>query len=132
MARIKGLFARIERWTDVETREIHWRSISRDNVTTLYGKDNNSRILDPEDKDPSHPTRIFTWLICESYRRQRKRHRPRVRGRERRQYGSTQANERNRVRTANRYLKRIKYGNHVSRLLRPQLDPDEVDVRGGL
>src|SRR5215471_3207326 len=39
--RIEGLFARIERWTKVATGEIHWRSISRDNVTTLYGKDNN-------------------------------------------------------------------------------------------
>ncbi|RYF38929.1 MAG: toxin, partial [Comamonadaceae bacterium] len=32
-----------------------------------------------------------------------------------------QANERNRVRTANRYLKRIKYGNRVSRLIQPDL-----------
>ena len=32
-----------------------------------------------------------------------------------------QANERNRVRTANRYLKRIKYGNRVSRLVQPDL-----------
>jgi hypothetical protein len=34
--RIEGLFARIERWTNRETGELHWRSISRDNVTTLY------------------------------------------------------------------------------------------------
>src|SRR4029077_42320 len=33
----------------------------------------------------------------------------------------TQANERNRSRSANRYLKRIKYGNTVSRLLQPDL-----------
>jgi hypothetical protein len=39
---------------------VHWRSISRDNILTLYGKDENSRIADP-------PTRrIFTWLICET------------------------------------------------------------------
>src|SRR5437764_6163444 len=62
--RIEGLFARIERWTNVQTGEIHWRSITKDNVTTLYGKDNNSRIFDP---DPQHPTRIFTWIICASY-----------------------------------------------------------------
>src|SRR4051794_24939816 len=47
--RIEGLFARIERWTEVATGEIHWRSISRDNVTTLYGKDNASRVFDPAD-----------------------------------------------------------------------------------
>src|SRR5207249_11864658 len=33
--RIEGLFARIERWTNQTTREVHWRSISRDNITTL-------------------------------------------------------------------------------------------------
>ncbi|RVM04162.1 SpvB/TcaC N-terminal domain-containing protein [Sinorhizobium meliloti] len=43
--RIEGLFARIERWTNVATGEIHWRSITRDNVTTIYGKDHNSRIF---------------------------------------------------------------------------------------
>src|SRR5262249_49339009 len=60
--RIEGLFARIERWTDRATGEIHWRSITRDNVTTLYGKAAESRIA-----DPAHPARVFTWLICESY-----------------------------------------------------------------
>ena len=39
-----------------------WRSISKDNVTTWYGKTDESRITDPAD-----PTRIFSWLICESY-----------------------------------------------------------------
>ncbi len=53
--RIEGLFARIERWTNMATGEIHWHSITRDNVTTLYGKDNNSRIVNPT--DPSRPTR---------------------------------------------------------------------------
>src|SRR5688572_15339717 len=33
--RIEGLFARIERWTS-EAGDVHWRSISRDNVTTIY------------------------------------------------------------------------------------------------
>ncbi len=60
--RIEGLFARIERWLNQATGEIHWRSISRDNVTTLYGKTSESRIADPND-----PTRIFSCLICESY-----------------------------------------------------------------
>ena len=44
----KGLFARIERWTNAQTGDIHWRSISKDNITTLYGKTQlNSRIVDP-------------------------------------------------------------------------------------
>src|SRR5215218_9483352 len=43
--RIEGLFARIERWTNTATGEIHWRSITGDNVTTLYGKDSDSRVF---------------------------------------------------------------------------------------
>jgi hypothetical protein len=31
------------------TGEIHWRSITWDNVTTLYGKDDTSRIFYPTD-----------------------------------------------------------------------------------
>ncbi len=52
--RTEGLFARIERWTNVDNGETHWRSISKDNVTTLYGvrqstdKDQvESQIADP-------------------------------------------------------------------------------------
>src|SRR6266568_1597434 len=47
--RIEGLFVRIERWTNQTNGEIHWRSISRDNITTLYGKTAESRIADPGD-----------------------------------------------------------------------------------
>jgi len=60
--RIEGLFARIERWTERASRKMHWRSISKDNITTLYGRTADSQIVDPPD-----PTRIFSWLNCESY-----------------------------------------------------------------
>src|SRR5687768_12427563 len=56
--RVEGLFARIERWTEHATGAIHWRSISRDNVTTLYGRTPESRISDPGD-----PHRVFSWQI---------------------------------------------------------------------
>lgn len=60
--RIEGLFARIERWSKIGSPgEVHWRSISKDNILTLYGHDANSRIADPLDA-----SRIFSWLICES------------------------------------------------------------------
>ena len=60
--RTEGLFARIERWTRKPDGDIHWRSISKDNITTLYGlresNDNdvpvNSRIADPK-----LPYRVF-------------------------------------------------------------------------
>ena len=60
--RIEGLFARIERWSKINSpSDVHWRSISKDNVLTVYGRDTNSRIADPLDAG-----RIFSWLICES------------------------------------------------------------------
>ena len=39
--RIEGLFARIERWTRLDDGTTHWRSISKDNVLTVYGFDAN-------------------------------------------------------------------------------------------
>jgi hypothetical protein len=60
--RIEGLFARIERWTATDTGISHWHSISRDNVTTLYGYDASSRVADPSD-----PRKVFSWQICRSW-----------------------------------------------------------------
>ena len=56
--RIEGLFARIERWTKVDDQISHWRTITRDNVTTIFGFDENSRIVDPHNS-----RRIFSYLI---------------------------------------------------------------------
>jgi hypothetical protein len=59
--RVDRLFARIERWTRQRDGDVHWRSISKDNIVTLYGREADSRVADPED-----PLCIFTWLICET------------------------------------------------------------------
>jgi len=130
--RTEGLFARIERWQwipsggdprpEAEQRaDVHWRSISKDNIITIYGADPNSHIADPE-----HPERIFSWLICESrddkgngirylYKAEDGTYMPRP--------GQlnpfSQAHQRNRGaandqrRTAQRYLHRILYGNRA-------------------
>src|SRR5689334_24816240 len=37
--RIEGLFSRIERWTSLQNGDVHWRSITRDKVTYLFGRD---------------------------------------------------------------------------------------------
>lgn len=111
--RIEGLFARIERWTEITTGEIHWRSITRDNVTTLYGKDKNSRIIDPADPAPDHPTHIFSWLICQSYDDKGNAIVYEYAEENDDNIDRAKANERNRLRTANRYLKRVKYGNRA-------------------
>jgi RHS repeat-associated protein len=118
--RVEGGFARIERWTEVATGEIHWRSLTRDNVTTWYGKDANSRIANSADPAPK-PSRIFSWLICESDDDKGNAIVYRYAAEDDRNVDRGQANERNRVRTANRYLKRVEYGNRVSRLIQPDL-----------
>ncbi|MGI8960801.1 MAG: SpvB/TcaC N-terminal domain-containing protein [Bryobacteraceae bacterium] len=103
--RIEGLFARIERWTNIANGEIHWRSITRDNVTTLYGKDRNSQISDAE--------RVFSWSICQSYDDKGNAIVYEYAEENADNVDLAQANERNRTRTANRYVKRIKYGNRA-------------------
>jgi RHS repeat-associated protein len=115
--RIEGLFARIERWTRRSDGDVHWRSISRDNILTLYGKDAGSRVADPEDA-----LRIFTWLICET----RDDKGNAVLYEYNRENGVgvdlTRAHERNRGdrkdarRSANHYLKTIRYGNRSTLL----------------
>ena len=46
--RIEGLFARIERWTRLNnSSDVHWRSISKDNILTIYGHNVSSRVFDP-------------------------------------------------------------------------------------
>jgi len=118
LPRIEGLFSRIERWTHKKSGDIHWRSISKDNVLSIYGKNESSRIVAPDNK-----TQIFSWLISEA----------------RDDKGNviiydyktddgigvdlTQPNEQNRGgineqrRGNNRYLKRIRYGNETTLLI---------------
>jgi hypothetical protein len=114
--RIEAAFARIERWTAVATGRTHWRSISRDNVTALYGTDSESWIADPAD-----PTRVFSWLIAATYDDKGNALVYEYAGEDEANVDRSGANERNRVRTANRYLKSVKYGNRVSCLVEPDL-----------
>lgn len=63
--RTEGLFARIEKWanTDESARgDVHWRVTTKDNVTSLYGRTQASRIADPNDE-----ARIFQWLLDETH-----------------------------------------------------------------
>jgi len=115
--RIEGLFARIERWTsEADTAETFWRSISKDNITTWYGKTAESRIADPEDG-----SRIFSWLICETHDDKGNVMVYEYKREDSAGLDLAQAHERNRTddphsansRAVNQYLKRIRYGNHA-------------------
>ncbi len=56
--RIEGDFALIEQWTDSSSLLSHWKVVSADNITSMYGISDNGRIYNPE-----HPQQIFEWLI---------------------------------------------------------------------
>lgn len=123
--RIEGLFARIERWTRVaapragEPGGVHWRSLSKDNLLTLYGVDTDSRIADPL----ADAGRTFSWLISETRDDKGNAVLYRYQPEDGIGVDLAAAHQRNRGagddprRTANRYLKRVHYGNR-----RPLLD----------
>jgi RHS repeat-associated protein len=110
--RVEGLFSRIERWTSTAIpHECFWRSISRSNVTTWYGRTENSRIADPADA-----TRVFSWLICESYDYNGNVIAFEYKPENSDDIDPSRVNECNRTATtrrANRYLKHVRYGNNT-------------------
>jgi len=110
--RVEGLFARIERWINLsDPQDSFWRSISKDNITTWYGKTPESRIADPSD-----PSRVFSWLICESYDDKGNAVSYRYKLENSDKIGLTQAAERNRndtIRSPQRYIKHVYYGNRT-------------------
>ncbi|WP_417558415.1 SpvB/TcaC N-terminal domain-containing protein [Mesoflavibacter zeaxanthinifaciens] len=60
--RTEGLFARIEKWADKSTGDVYWKSISGENITSIYGETPASRIT-----NPNNPKHIFSWLLCKTY-----------------------------------------------------------------
>jgi len=60
--RTEGLFARIERWENNATHEVHWRATTKDNVTSIYGSTSASRIA-----DPVNGQRVYEWLLQETF-----------------------------------------------------------------
>jgi len=118
--RTEGLFARIERWTRLDDDTTHWRSISKDNILTVYGFDANSRIA-----DPCNPKNVFSWLICRSFDDKGNAIVYDYAEENGEGVDLNLANERHRERSANRYLQRVRYGNRAPLLF----DPAKPDLR---
>jgi RHS repeat-associated protein len=59
--RIEGLFARIEKKFNTDG-SIYWEAVTKDNITSIYGKSEESRISDPND-----PQKIFKWHLERSF-----------------------------------------------------------------
>ncbi|MEM9685877.1 MAG: SpvB/TcaC N-terminal domain-containing protein, partial [Bacteroidota bacterium] len=60
--RTEGLFARIEKWTEQATGIAHWQVTTKDNITSVYGQSENSRIAYPDE-----PAKTFKWCIEYTY-----------------------------------------------------------------
>jgi RHS repeat-associated protein len=121
--RVDTDFTRVERWTDAATGDDHWRTITREGVTTFYGRTGESRVADP--RNPSH---VYSWLGCESYDGKGNAAAYTYKAEDEAGVDLAAAHERHRTpqdRSANRYVKRVRYGNRVP--LRPTGAPLEVD-----
>lgn len=117
--RTEGLFARIERWTHRATGDAHWRAITRDNVLNIYGRSPAARIADPE-----RPERVFSWLLEETrddlgnvarytYKPEDGEGIDPGRASESNRFEARDDGSRTYRATAQRYLKRIQYGNRT-------------------
>jgi RHS repeat-associated protein len=60
--RVEGSFARVERRTHKVTGDTHWRSITADNVTSVFGLSPGARIANPK-----NPLQVFRWLLEATY-----------------------------------------------------------------
>lgn len=107
--RVEAGFARIERWTHPTTKDVHWRTISRENVTRVYGASASARVADPDDA-----SRVFQWLLEEERDEVGNVTRYEYDGRAR-DAAVVAIYERNRGSSGNNaayaYLKRVSYGN---------------------
>ncbi|NQZ65027.1 SpvB/TcaC N-terminal domain-containing protein, partial [Crocosphaera sp.] len=102
--RVEGLFALIEHWKSA-SGESFWCVISSDNVTSIYGKSENSRISDPD-----NPNRIFQWLLEASFDSKSNCILYEYKS-ENTDNIEQRISDNNRQQTANKYLSKIKYGN---------------------
>ena len=121
--RVEGAYSRIERWTKLQGQEygdMHWRVLSSENVTSVYGRDQNSRIACPDGGQPGQ--QVFSWLLSESWDCKGNAIIYKYKQEDSESVDTGAAHEQRRTdesRTCNRYLKTIQYGNRT-----PNRDPD--------
>lgn len=114
--RTEGLYARIERWVQAVSGDVHWRATTKENVLSVYGRTAQARIADPE-----HPARVFSWLLEETRDDRGNVVRYAYKGEDGAGVVAGKVHEAHRfdapsgryLATAQRYLKRIWYGNRA-------------------
>ena len=123
--RVDSKSIRIEKWTKPETGDVHWRTISGDNVTSIFGDNGDTRIMDQSTSAP----RVYSWLISRSF----DSHGNALEYIYEREDGNGLADndkilpiwEKERSNYTQKYLKRINYGNRVSNR---DLDSGEISA----
>jgi RHS repeat-associated protein len=119
--RLEGQFARIEKREHKTTGDVYWQATTRDNVTTTYGRSDAARIA-----HPAQPRLVFTWLLEETRDDRGNVCVYQYKAEDLVQVPRTAACEKPRLAgdapIANRYLKRIRYGNTVPFDATPGLD----------
>ena len=59
---------RIQKWTHrQDSKKTHWRTISSDNFTTIFGDSDSSRIADTLKISEAGQPRVFSWLCSKAY-----------------------------------------------------------------
>jgi RHS repeat-associated protein len=105
--RVEAAFSRIERWTNVATGASFWKTVTRDNITSLFGLSAAGQIVNPQDI-----SQVFKWLLDRSYDSHGNvvvyEYKP-----ENSDNIPSVVYEANRSAGANRYLKRICYGSQT-------------------
>ncbi|KAJ6785333.1 hypothetical protein PWT90_02600 [Aphanocladium album] len=112
--RIESGFLRIIKLTNMHTLECYWEIKTDSNVTTIFGDSDESRV-----SNPLKPTDVFQWLPSTTF--DDKGNETRYEYKEEDISGNTEDRLAAHVDNANgkiatKYIKRIKYGNTVSRL----------------
>lgn len=103
--RIESGFDRIERWQGAASGDTFWKVVSRDNVTSLFGRTLQARVADPGD-----PSRIFRWLLEETFDAHGHRVQYLYKAEDGQNVPPSLAEE-NRETSAQKYLSRVRYGN---------------------
>lgn len=106
--RVELGFVRVEQWTEKATGRVHWRTRDTRNTVVIYGFDAGGlgRIADPHD-----PFRTFTWLPELAIDSVGNAIRYTYAAEDSAGVDFSQASERHRGESAQRYLKRVLYGN---------------------
>lgn len=110
--RIDSQDVRIEKWTSKkDAGEVHWRTISGDNVTCIYGSDDTSRIFDLS----GGRKRIHSWLLSRSYEAHGNAIEYVYKQEDGHDHGGSlwEKNRTTEGRCRQKYLKKIQYGNRT-------------------